>query len=686
MALSGTVMGSFTGTSTANVRPAIEWSATQSVTGNSSTITATLVFLRYNTSWGSWQSSHTSKINIDGNSSSNTTNFNISGKSREVIWTRTRTVSHASNGTKSVTLGASGSTSTSLGSYNFSSSVTLDTIPRSSEVTAFSMASALQVTTANSVSVRLNVYSTAFRFDVVLRYGSTNIATWSNQSFTHNTSKSLALSTTQVNNLLSAMKNVTSGTVTIRVQTKSSSGGSNIGSVQTRNATASVNDNVKPTATGLSVSVSGGGRDNLRNKFIQSISRVTASFTGNAIGGATVSSRSIVIRENASKGNSMTINSASGTTGTLTRSGTYEAIASVKDSRGRTTTQRITFTVHAYSPPSITTFAVDRNSATPTTVNISRAGRFTPLGTGDNTLSILVQRRVPNGAWVNVESTSTAISTFSGTVNSTGNSVTSSYEFRFYISDSFGNNAETTATITTQQVVLDVHKNEGVGIGKIHENGSLDVGGDVYFDGDIRTFGQIRTSLDTQIWNSKSISSINATAGSPDAWNLPNNSNLKLNNSNNAMSFIVGGTQNQRQGIIQVGHNGEGFAQHLGTLQLNPFGGNVMIGDAHVISSGSNSSGEWVRFYDGTQICYRTVAINLNSNGWQYYNHAMGFLSVPSVSGIPTLATDNAHRHAIQETMIFSSSSSQIRALVMADRTATTITHDFVITAIGRWK
>ena len=276
-------MGSFSGTSTANVRPAIEWSATQNVTNNSSTITATLVFYRYNTSWGSWQNNHTSSINIDGNSSSNTTNFSISGKSREVIWTRTRTVSHASNGSKSVSLGASGSTSTSLGSYNFSSSVTLDTIPRSSEITAFSMASALQVSTANSVNVRLNVYSTAFRFDVSLRYGSTTIASWSNQSFTHNTSGALALTTGQVNNLLSAMRNVTSGTVTIRVQTKSGSGGSNIGSMQTRNATASVHSNVTPTATGLSISIDGNGRDSAISKYVQNISRVSASFNATAI-------------------------------------------------------------------------------------------------------------------------------------------------------------------------------------------------------------------------------------------------------------------------------------------------------------------------------------------------------------------------------------------------------------------
>jgi hypothetical protein len=41
-------------------------------------------------------------------------------------------------------------------------------------------------------------------------------------------------------------------------------------------------------------------------------------------------------------------------------------------------------------------------------------------------------------------------------------------------------------------VVLDIHKNEGVGIGKIHEKGVLDVEGDSYFEGNSYFDGTIR--------------------------------------------------------------------------------------------------------------------------------------------------------------------------------------------------
>ncbi len=67
----------------------------------------------------------------------------------------------------------------------------------------------------------------------------------------------------------------------------------------------------------------------------------------------------------------------------------------------------------------------------------------------------------------------------------TGRSVTSSYTYTLTLTDTFGNSASASATVSTQKVVLDIHKNEGVGIGKIHEQGALDVGGNVYLGGDL---------------------------------------------------------------------------------------------------------------------------------------------------------------------------------------------------------
>jgi hypothetical protein len=49
-------------------------------------------------------------------------------------------------------------------------------------------------------------------------------------------------------------------------------------------------------------------------------------------------------------------------------------------------------------------------------------------------------------------------------------------------------------------------------------------------------------------------------------------------NYNQALSIIIGGTNNDRKAMIQVGHSSSGYAQYLGSLALNPLGGNVGIG------------------------------------------------------------------------------------------------------------
>ena len=73
-----------------------------------------------------------------------------------------------------------------------------------------------------------------------------------------------------------------------------------------------------------------------------------------------------------------------------------------------------------------------------------------------------------------------------------------------------------------------------------------------------------------------SCGSINAINSNANNW--LSHYNLSLCNDNNAMNFYVGGTQNERTAMIQVGHNNTNYAQYLGKLYLNPLGGNVSIG------------------------------------------------------------------------------------------------------------
>ena len=66
---------------------------------------------------------------------------------------------------------------------------------------------------------------------------------------------------------------------------------------------------------------------------------------------------------------------------------------------------------------------------------------------------------------------------------------------------------------------------------------------------------------------------------SNNTWNSAQNVNLLLRSANNAMTISLGGQENERKGIIQVGHSAQSYAKVLGDLYLNKFGGNVYIGE-----------------------------------------------------------------------------------------------------------
>lgn len=141
MALQGTFYGT-----TANVRitPIIEWSATQSVAGNYSDITATLSYTKKNsnpTTGGRW----TGSLTIGDNTK------NVSSQYIEVyqdkitqVMTHTARVYHDSYGKATVTISATGGivnpSSSTLQNTKISATVTLDTIPRASGVSATSAA------------------------------------------------------------------------------------------------------------------------------------------------------------------------------------------------------------------------------------------------------------------------------------------------------------------------------------------------------------------------------------------------------------------------------------------------------------------------------------------------------------------------------------------------------------------
>lgn len=135
---SGTIRGT---TGNQFIESAIDWVSTPSIADNKSVVTASLWYRRTN-SWSGTATSGTGtfSLTIDGQSGSTTVSLTIPNNG---AWVKaieiTRTVSHNGDGSRSITISASGSIpSTSLSSTNCSGTVKLDDIPRQATMTSAS--------------------------------------------------------------------------------------------------------------------------------------------------------------------------------------------------------------------------------------------------------------------------------------------------------------------------------------------------------------------------------------------------------------------------------------------------------------------------------------------------------------------------------------------------------------------
>lgn len=109
---------------------------------------------------------------------------------------------------------------------------------------------------------------------------------------------------------------------------------------------------------------------------------------------------------------------------------------------------------------------------------------------------------------------------------------------------------------------------------------------------------------------------------------------------------------------------------------LNCDSSNIWFGGAQCVASGSNANGYWARYYDGTQICKRTLTYG--STGDQTVTLPNNFID-----------TDYAVTWGASST---STTTISFRAMSARNRSTTTFVNRFVANvetmyiAIGRWK
>lgn len=482
MATSGTFTGARGGTSTGPYLR-LTWSLnSQDVANNRSSVHLKLELVTdYQINFSS------SKTGVlQGTSYTYSGGMNTTGAGSVTVKELDVYVNHNSDGTLTTTF--SGNLALNItwsgygtGTISVSGSATLPTIARASTFTISGN------TLGSPITVNINRADSSFTHTIYYdlpvgsnRAGWTNVAT--QQVFTP------ALSDAQY------ITNATSITANISVQTYS---GSTFIGATSQQFTMYVPSSVVPTASGLTVSIAGTGRDSTLGLYIQNFSKVTASFTSAGIYGSTITSSTIEVKRQSDNGNIQTISGSSGTTvNPVALSGTYIITATATDSRGRTATVSTTITVTAYSPPTITTFSVARESGTTSNVDATINTSWS-MGANNPTNVTVVGVDNSNVSTTEYTLNGSTSGSLSVTQTYTSQSDASSYTYTLTVTDSFGNVANATATIGTSFVEFTIAKGSGIGVGKVWERGALDVGGDAHVSGNLLVGEQNLASVKT---------------------------------------------------------------------------------------------------------------------------------------------------------------------------------------------
>ena len=453
----------------------IAWTVdSQSFANNTSTVTAKVQLVSTGSSYTiNSTASKSGSLTINGTKYTFTFTAALSGSQTKTLYTKTVTVAHNADGTKTCSFSASCGINVTLsgtyyGSIPVSGSGTFNTIARASTISG--VTSSVSVTGSNSVTVNITRASSSFKHTVVFSIGS-----YSYTASSVDTSTSYAIPQTWLN----AIPNATSGTAKVTVTTYS--GSTKVGSAVSKNFTITVPATVVPTFSSVAVADTTTYQGTFGN-MVQNKSKAKLTITAAGAYGSTITAYKTVFE-------SKTYTGATPTTALITKSGTASASITITDSRGRTATYEKTWTVVAYAAPKIINIQGSRCLADGTenyegtylkaTVNFS----ISPVNNKNGNSYTIEYKPTTGTTWTTLTSGS-AYSMNQAIISSSGfMSTENSYDIKLTIKDSFATITRT-IEIPTAFTLLDFNTSgKGVAFGKVSElaNG-VEFGMPVYFN------------------------------------------------------------------------------------------------------------------------------------------------------------------------------------------------------------
>jgi hypothetical protein len=448
----------------------------QSVANNASTVTAKVQLVSTGSSY-TIVSSATKSGSLTINGTKYTFNFSaaLSGSQTKTLFTKTVTVSHNADGTKTCAFSATCGINVTLsgtyyGNVTASGNGTFNTIARASTIS--SVTASVAVNGTNAVTVAITRASSSFKHTVVFSFGS-----YSQTVNNVDTSTSYAIPTSWLN----AIPNGTSGTAKVTVTTYS--GSTKIGSAVSKNFTLTVPSTVVPTISAVTLSEGVSGLAAQFGGYVQTKSKLSVKITAAGALSSTIKTYKTVVQ-------GVTFTGASITSGILMHSGTSTVTITVTDSRGRTASTTRSITVIPYASPKIISFQGFRSLANGTEnyegtyVNSAVNFSISPVS-NKNTASYTLEYKLQTAtAWTALTSGS-VYALNSNIISASGAfSVDRSYDIRLTVKDYF-----TTVTsifeIPTAFTLLDFHSSgTGIAFGKVSEKAEvMEIALDVEFIG-----------------------------------------------------------------------------------------------------------------------------------------------------------------------------------------------------------
>ena len=465
MALSGSFSGSIR---SGNYKLRVDWTATQSVSGNTSKITATM-YLVQASSWGlniAARSDNKTTINGTAHTWTSPAISNSGGKTTKLGTVTSGNIAHNADGTKSVTITAVFEINATIsGTYydtiTASATITLDTIPRATQPSL----SASSANMGASVTVSMPRAASSFTHDLAYKVG--------NGSYVSITTGQGTSYSWTVPDVASSIPNATSVQLTLRCITKS---GSTTVGTKYAYITANVPTSVVPPAPSLAIQEGTEGLAAQFGAYVQNKSTLAVSIAATGIKGSTVKAIQTTVL-------GKTYTGAIFTTGLLTSSGTVTLATKVQDSRGRwSAAKTTTVTVLAYSPPKVQAlraYRVDASGAA------DEEGAYLRLDykysvsavNNKNTVRAAVEyKRTTADEWTFLMADLAYSADKSLSWTSPAFPVDFQYDIRLTVTDFFGF-ASFTAILPTAEVIMDFLANgKGIALGKVAENEGFDLG------------------------------------------------------------------------------------------------------------------------------------------------------------------------------------------------------------------